>query len=186
MTITVTRDRDIWDRTIKAFDRLAASSAAKNLIVRAGIKASNIVGKQAREGVSEILAVIAGTTTRSAIKPRSRAASRFQAEPRYTLDFPRAIPIGKLKSTKVDRKAGTVEFRQLSGAISRFSARRGRGGRFALRARGPLPARLLGGLVFTRKHPNPRVSRYAAGLAKPLAEAFEGELDSLLTAVNRR
>ena len=157
------------------------------LIQRAGIKASNTVGKRAREDVSDILAAVAGSK-RSTVKPRSKAASKFQAEPAYKLDFPKAIPIAALKSKKVDKKAGTVSFASLAGAVRTFAAKRGRGrgGRFVLSARNPLPARIIGGLVFTRSHRNPEVTRYANRLPPRLAEAFESEFEMALSRINRR
>ena len=188
MTITVTRDRTSWDRTIAALDRMASGNQSKNLIVRAGIKSANVVGKQARSGLQDILAEVAGATSRHAVKLRSKAASKFQAEPRYTVELAKAIPIGKLKSTKYDKKTGELEFKSLAGKIQRFSARklRGRGARFQLPTANPLPERLLGGLVFTRRHRNPEVERFAGSLGAPLAEAFETELEFALARINRR
>ena len=185
MTIRVTRDNASYRNMVDTLDRMSASSRRTNLVQRAGIKASNIVGKEAREGVSEILAKLAGVK-RSAVKPRSRAASKFQQEPAYTLDFPRAIPISAIKAKKVDRKRGTVEFRALSNRILRFAAsrKRGGGGRFTLHPN-PLPERILGGLVFTRRHRNPEVRAYASTLSARVADAFADEFEAALARINR-
>ena len=123
-------------RTLAAFDALA-SKKADGLVKRAGIKASNVVGKKARDDVSMILASIAGAK-RSAIKPRSKAASKYQAAPAYKLEYPRSIPLSALASLDYDKSAGTVEFKTLAGKMIQFNARRGRGrgARFTLPRRG--------------------------------------------------
>ena len=185
MTISVTFDRSSWDRTSRALDKLASSKERENLVNRAAVNASNRIGKQASEGASIILARIAGVSRRT-ISPRSTAASSHQAEPQHTVDFPTPIPIRKLQSTKVDREAGTVEFRSLAGALQKFTARPV-GGEFELAVRNPLPARLLQGLVFSPDHrKTPELEQHVDSLAPRFAEAFEDELGSLLAAVNRR
>ena len=185
MTIKVKLDKASLDRTTKTLDKLATPKERENLVHRAGVAATNRIGEQASEGAAIILARIAGTARRT-ISPRSTAASSHQAEPAYTVDFPTPIPIRKLRSTKVDRAAGTVQFRSLAGALQKFNARPV-GGEFELAVRNPLPRRLLGGLVFS---PDPRktpeLEQYADSLAPGFEAAFEDELGSLLAAVNRR
>ena len=183
----ITIDRASLARTLAAFDRLASPKARDSGIKRAGIKAVNTIGKAARSDVTTILAAIAGAK-RSAIKPRSKAASRFQAEPNYRLAFPRSIPIAALSSSKIDKKTGSVEFRSLAGAVQRFHAYRvkGAGRRIRLPAKNPLPERLLGGLVFIASRRNPEVEEYARDQGPALARAFESEVEALLARVNRR
>ena len=168
-------------RTVKALDRLASSKAEKGSIKAAGIKAANVVGKLAREDVSEILASIA-RVSRKTIKPRSKAASKYQAEPRYVLDFPKAIPVSASSATKFDKKTGELSSLSLAGAVIRFHAKkgRGRGGRFILPEQEARDARLLGGFVFTRRARNPEVERYASGLGPRFADVFESEFEGVM------
>ena len=185
MTIKVTIDKATLDRTTKTLDKLATPKARENLVHRAAVAATNRIGEKASEGASGILAKIAGVARRT-ISPRSTAASSHQAEPRHTVDFPTPIPIRKLRSTKVDREAGTVEFRSLAGALQKFNARPV-GGEFELAARNPLPKRLLGGIVFSADpRKTPELEQHVDSLAPGFEAAFESELESLLAAVNRR
>ena len=172
-------------QTLRALDALG-SKKNDGLVKRAGIKASNVVGKKARDDVSMILASIAGAK-RSAIKPRSKAASKYQAAPAYKLEYPRSIPISALASLDYDKSAGTVEFKTLAGKMVQFNARRGRGrgAKFKLPRRGPLPERSIGGLVFTRDARTPEVERYARSRAPALASAFESEMETLLARFRR-